>query len=59
MERPRPTGALTRSVLRGVCCRWVIASSASSASRQPSENELGMVRFQGEHGARIAQRLAG
>jgi NAD(P)H dehydrogenase (quinone) len=27
-------------------------------SRQPSENELAMARFQGEHVARIAQKLA-
>jgi NAD(P)H dehydrogenase (quinone) len=32
--------------------------AAGDGSRQPSENELGMARFQGEHVARIAQRLA-
>jgi NAD(P)H dehydrogenase (quinone) len=30
----------------------------SDGSRQPSENELAIARFQGEHVARIAQRLA-
>ncbi len=33
--------------------------AAGDGSRQPSENELGMARFQGEHVARIAQKLAG
>jgi len=32
--------------------------AGSDGSRQPSENELGMARFQGEHVARIAERLA-
>jgi NAD(P)H dehydrogenase (quinone) len=32
--------------------------AGGDGSRQPSENELGMARFQGEHVARIAQRLA-
>jgi NAD(P)H dehydrogenase (quinone) len=32
--------------------------AAGDGSRQPSDNELGMARFQGEHVARIAQRLA-
>jgi NAD(P)H dehydrogenase (quinone) len=32
--------------------------AASDGSRQPSENELGMARFQGEHVARIAAKLA-
>jgi NAD(P)H dehydrogenase (quinone) len=30
----------------------------TDGSRQPSENELAIARFQGEHVARIAQRLA-
>jgi NAD(P)H dehydrogenase (quinone) len=30
----------------------------ADGSRQPSENELGMARFQGEHVARIAAKLA-
>jgi NAD(P)H dehydrogenase (quinone) len=32
--------------------------AAGDGSRQPSENELGMARFQGEHVARIAAKLA-
>jgi NAD(P)H dehydrogenase (quinone) len=32
--------------------------AGGDGSRQPSENELGMARFQGEHVARIAQKLA-
>ena len=32
--------------------------AGGDGARQPSENELGMARFQGEHVARIAQRLA-
>lgn len=32
--------------------------AAGDGSRQPSENELGMARFQGEHVARIATKLA-
>jgi NAD(P)H dehydrogenase (quinone) len=32
--------------------------AADDGSRQPSENELGMARFQGEHVARIAAKLA-
>ena len=32
--------------------------AAGDGSRQPSENELGMARFQGEHVARIAKKLA-
>jgi NAD(P)H dehydrogenase (quinone) len=31
----------------------------SDGSRQPSENELGIARFQGKHVARIAAKLAG
>src|SRR5687767_10204087 len=33
--------------------------AAGDGSRRPSENELGMARFQGEHVARIAHKLAG
>jgi NAD(P)H dehydrogenase (quinone) len=33
--------------------------AGGQGQRQPSENELGMARFQGEHVARIAQKLAG
>ena len=33
-------------------------SPGGDGSRQPSENELGMARFQGEHVARIAAKLA-
>jgi NAD(P)H dehydrogenase (quinone) len=32
--------------------------AGGDGSRQPSENELGMARFQGEHVARIAAKLA-
>ena len=32
--------------------------AGGDGARQPSDNELGMARFQGEHVARIAQRLA-
>jgi NAD(P)H dehydrogenase (quinone) len=32
--------------------------AGGDGSRQPSENELGMARFQGEHVARIASKLA-
>lgn len=32
--------------------------AGSDGSRQPSENELGMARFQGDHVARIAAKLA-
>jgi NAD(P)H dehydrogenase (quinone) len=32
--------------------------AGGDGSRQPSDNELGMARFQGEHVARIAQKLA-
>jgi NAD(P)H dehydrogenase (quinone) len=32
--------------------------AAGDGSRQPSENELGIARFQGEHVARIAAKLA-
>ena len=32
--------------------------AGSDGSRQPSDNELGIARFQGEHVARIAARLA-
>jgi NAD(P)H dehydrogenase (quinone) len=32
--------------------------AAGDGSRQPSENELGMARFQGQHVARIAAKLA-
>jgi NAD(P)H dehydrogenase (quinone) len=32
--------------------------AGGDGSRQPSENELGMARFQGEHVARIAKKLA-
>ncbi len=32
--------------------------AGADGSRQPSENELGMARFQGEHVARIAKKLA-
>jgi NAD(P)H dehydrogenase (quinone) len=32
--------------------------AAGDGSRQPSDNELGMARFQGEHVTRIAERLA-
>jgi NAD(P)H dehydrogenase (quinone) len=32
--------------------------AAGDGSRQPSENELGMARYQGEHVARIAAKLA-
>ena len=33
--------------------------AAGDGSRQPSERELGMARFQGEHVAKIAKKLAG
>lgn len=33
--------------------------AGGDGARQPSENELAIARFQGEHVARIAQRLAG
>jgi NAD(P)H dehydrogenase (quinone) len=34
------------------------AITACDGSRQPSENELAIARFQGRHGADIARRLA-
>ncbi len=33
--------------------------AGGDGSRQPSENELGLARFQGDHVARIAAKLAG
>ncbi len=33
--------------------------AGGDGSRQPSENELGIARFQGEHVAKVAQRQAG
>ncbi len=33
--------------------------AAGDGSRQPSERELGMARFQGEHVAKVAKKLAG
>ncbi len=33
--------------------------AGGDGSRQPCENELGLARFQGDHVARIAAKLAG
>ena len=49
---------LTMSEITGGSPYGAATLSASDGSRRPSENELGMARFQGRHVAEIAAKLA-
>ena len=51
-------GQMTLDEISGGSPYGATTIAAGDGSRQPSENELSLARFQGEHVAKIAQKLA-
>ena len=51
-------GQMTLDEISGGSPYGATTIAAGDGSRQPSENELGLARFQGEHVAKIAKKLA-